>query len=322
MRSGFDAAAGPATLRGMSEARTILRRHCTGPSAASAVPKLTLLRNDAVNEPTTVSYGPLFCMLVSGRKRVWLGRQTFVYGPEDYLITSADLPLTAQVIEAPYLGFALTLDPKVIAEILLDLPEADAARVPTKAVAVARADDALSDAVVRLLRLLDKPTHIPLLAPMIEREILFLLLQGPHAETIRQLGAPASPLSQVRRGIDWIRERYTEAIRVERAAKAAGMSAPTFHRHFRAVTNLSPLQFQKRLQEERRRLLSERADAAIIAFAVGYESPSQFSREYRRMFGAPPRRDAAEARQRFLKKSANGEERASRDTKTKRPHAE
>ncbi|WP_043588797.1 AraC family transcriptional regulator [Geminisphaera colitermitum] len=290
----------------MSEPRDILRRHCSGESVTSPIPKLTLLRSDVVNEPSAVSYAPLFCMLASGRKRVWLGRQEFVYGPRDYLITSAELPLVAQVIEAPYLGFAFALDPEVIAEILLKLPKADPGRVPSKAVAVARAEDELFDAVGRLLRLLDRPLHIPIMAPMIEREILFHLLQGPHADTIRQLGAPASPLSQVRRGIDWIREHYNETMRVGRAAKAAGMSAPTFHRHFRAVTNLSPLQFQKRLrlEEARRRLLAERADAASIAFDVGYESPSQFSREYRRMFGAPPRRDASEARRRLLEPMA------------------
>lgn len=286
----------------MNELADILRRHCAAESVASVVPKLTLLRSDKVTEPATVSYAPLFCMLASGRKRVWLEKRAFVYGPGDYLITSADLPLTAQVVEAPYLGFAFALDPKAIAEVLLSLPKTEPARVPSPAVAVARAEAELADAVARLLRLLDRPMHIPIMAPMIEREILFLLLQGPHAETLRQLGAPASPLSQVKRGIEWIRERYNQTIRIERAAKAAGMSAPTFHRHFRAVTNLSPLQFQKRLrlEEARRRLLSEHTDAASIAFDVGYESPSQFSREYRRLFGAPPLRDAAEKRRGLL----------------------
>ncbi len=300
---GFDAAMVCARMDRMSELADILRRHCPADSVESAVPKLTLLRSDRVTKPATVSYAPLFCMLASGRKRVWLGEQDFVYGPRDYLITSANLPLTAQVASAPYLGFAFALDPKVIAEILLGLPKAAPERMPSKAVAVARADDGLFDAVARLLRLLDRPSHIPIMAPMIEREILFLLLQGPHADTLRQLGAPASPLSQVRRGIDWIREHYNQTIRIERAARAAGMSAPTFHRHFRAVTNLSPLQFQKRLrlEEARRRLLSEHTDAASIAFDVGYESPSQFSREYRRLFGAPPLRDASAARRRMAR---------------------
>jgi AraC-like DNA-binding protein len=159
-----------------------------------------------------------------------------------------------------------------------------------------------------LLQLLDQPAAIPILAPMIEREIIYLLLQGPQADTIRQLGAPASPLAQVRRGIDWIRAHYNEPILVERAARVAGMSAPTFHRHFRTVTNLSPLQFQKRLrlEEARRRLLAEHADAASIAFEVGYESPSQFSREYRRMFGAPPQRDATAMRRRLLEPAPAG----------------
>jgi AraC-like DNA-binding protein len=299
---GFDAGAGSCTVGRMKEARDILRRHCTKESVASAIPKLTLLRSDTVTEPSSVTYAPLFCMLASGRKRVWLGKQEFVYSPRDYLITSAEMPLVAQVIEAPYYGFGFALDTKVISEILLELPKAEPGRVASKAVAVARAEDALADAVLRLLRLLDKPMNIPIMAPMIEREIIFLLLQGPHGDTIRQLGAPKSPLAQVRRGIDWIRAHYNEVILIERAAKAAGMSAPTFHRHFRAVTNLSPLQFQKRLrlQEARRLLLAEHADAASVGFDVGYESPSQFSREYRRMFGAPPHRDATETRRRLL----------------------
>ncbi|HEY0944305.1 MAG TPA: AraC family transcriptional regulator [Opitutaceae bacterium] len=286
----------------MSEPKDILSRHCTAPSQPSPISKLTLLRSDVVTEPAAVSYAPLFCMLVSGRKRVWLGRQDFIYGPRDYLITFADLPLTAQVVEAPYLGFSFALDPKVIAEVLLNLPKTDAGKFASKGVAVAQAEEELVDAVTRLLRLLDRPQHVPIMAPMIEREILFLLLQGAHADTIRQLGAPASPLSQVRRAIDWIREHYREVMRIERVARVAGMSAPTLHRHFRAVTNLSPLQFQKRLrlEEARRRLLAERADAASVAFDVGYESPSQFSREYRRLFGAPPRRDASETRRRLV----------------------
>ncbi len=272
------------------------------------VPKLTLMRIDACNEPTTVAYAPLFCMLMSGRKRVWLGRQSFVYGPRDYLITSANLPLTSQVIDAPYFGFSLALDPKVIAEILLSLPGSDKHHVPVKAVAVARAEDELHDAVLRLLRLLERPLHIPIMAPLIEREILLLLLQGTQGDTLRQLGAPGSPLARVRRGIDWIRAHYNESIFIERAAQAAGMSVPTFNRHFRAVTNLSPLQFQKRLrlEEARRRLLAEHGDAASIAFEVGYESPSQFSREYRRMFGAPPQRDAAQLRRRLLEPEVAG----------------
>lgn len=286
----------------MKEPIDILRRHCAGEAVVTPIAKLMLMRSEAVTAATSVSYAPLFCMLASGRKRIWLGKQSFVYGPRDYLITSADLPLVAQVIEAPYYGFGFSLDPKVISEILLELPPADPGRTPGKAVAVARTADGLFDAVRRLLELLDRPADIPILFPMIEREIIFLLLQGPHAGTIRQLGAPASPLAQVRRGIDWIRAHYNETFLIERPAKAAGMSAPTFYRHFRTVTNVSPLQFQKRLrlQEARRRLLAEHADAASIGFEVGYESPSQFSREYRRMFGAPPQRDATAVRRKLL----------------------
>jgi len=159
-------------------------------------------------------------------------------------------------------------------------------------------DDDLLDPLLRLLRLLDRPRDIPVLAPLIEREILYRLLCGPRGEMLRQLALPSSQLSQISRAINLIRERYDKSIRVDQLARTASMSATSFHRHFRAVTAMSPLQFQKRirLQEARRRLLSQEVDAARVSFDVGYESASQFSREYRRMFGAPPGRDAAQAR--------------------------
>lgn len=285
----------------MSELTDLIERHCRSDREPSAIPRLELGRSDKPTKPGLITYAPLFCVLARGRKRVWLGEQEFVYGASSYLLSSADLTVTGQVVEAPYLGCMLELDPKIIAQLLLELPAAAVPKTPTKAFAVAKMETELLDAVVRLLRLLDRPQHIPVLAPMIEREILYLLLQGPHAETLRQFAAPASPLSQVRRAIDWIRQHYHEPFRVERIAKLAGMSAPSLHRHFRAVTNQSPLQYQKRLrlQEARRRLLSEHADAASVAFEVGYESPSQFSREYRRLFGAPPVRDVSAARKRL-----------------------
>jgi AraC-like DNA-binding protein len=285
----------------MRELTDLIDRHCRSDREPSAIPRLELGRSDKPTKPGLIAYSPLFCVLARGRKRVWLGEQEFVYGPASYLINSVDITVTGHVVEAPYLGCMLALDPKIIAQLLLELPATSAPKTPTKAFAVAKMEAELLDAVVRLLRLLDRPQHIPVMAPLIEREILYLLLQGLHAGTLRQFAAPASPLSQVRRAIDWIRANYREPLRVDRIAKLAGMSAPSLHRHFRAVTNQSPLQYQKRLrlQEARRRLLSEHADAASIAFDVGYESPSQFNREYRRLFGAPPVRDVSAARRRL-----------------------
>ena len=216
----------------------------------------------------------------------------------NYLIASIDLPVTGQVIEAPCLGMTLTLDPGKLAALLVDLPPATPGRTPAKALAVNPLEPALLDPLVRLLRLLDEPRDIAVLAPLIEREILYRLLLGPHGAMLRQLALPDSQLSQISRAIDLIRRRYDQPLRVDELARHAGMSAPSFHRHFRAVTRLSPLQFQKhlRLQEARRLLVSKNADAARVGFDVGYESASQFSREYRRLFGAPPGRDASRVR--------------------------
>lgn len=285
------------------ELRALLARHCHVEVTPTVIPGLTLTRGCAPTEPAGVVYYPLFCVVAQGRKRVFLGDEAFHYDPSSYLVASADLPVTGQVIEAPYLGLTLALDPGKLAALLLDLPPTttaskDGAAAPSRAMAVNPLGDDLRDPLVRLLRLLDRPQDVPVLAPLLEREIFYRLLLGPRGGMLRQLALPASRLSQVRRAIDQIRGRYDESLRVTELARLAGMSAPSFHRHFRAVTNLSPLQFQKRirLQEARRRLLCGDTDAAHVGFDVGYESASQFSREYHRHFGAPPVRDAIRAR--------------------------
>ena len=281
------------------ELSALLARHCHAAVTPTAVPGLTLSRADAPTELTGVVYYPLFCVIARGRKRVFLGDEAFHYDPASYLVASADLPVSGQVIDAPCLGLTLALDPGRLAALLLDLPPAAYERPSaTRALAVNALDDDLIDPLVRLLRLLDHPRDIPVLAPLLEREILYRLLLGPRGAMLRQLALPASRLSQIRRAIHAIQQRYEQPLRVAELARLAGMSPPAFHRHFRAATNLSPLQFQKRvrLQEARRRLLDGDADAARVGFDVGYESPSQFSREYRRHFGAPPGRDAARVR--------------------------
>jgi AraC-like DNA-binding protein len=203
------------------------------------------------------------------------------------------------VIEAPNFGLTLALDRAILAELLFNLPASPHAHSASMALAVTPLEeDGLLDPVLRLLRLLDEPAHIPALAPLIEREILYRLLLGSRGQMVRQLATPSSQLSHISRAIDLIRQRFDQSIRVEELSRIAGMSVPSFHRHFREVTTMSPLQFQKqiRLQEARRKLLSSKAGAASVGFDVGYESPSQFSREYRRMFGAPPGRDMVQQR--------------------------
>lgn len=292
----------------MNELCTLLARHCHQDVTPTAVPRLTLSRAAAPTEPSGVIYYPLFCVVAQGRKRVFLGDEEFRYDPTSYLVASVDLPVVGQVIEGPYLGFTLALDPAAIAALLLEMPPtATGGRAASKALAVQALGDDLLDPILRLLRLLERPADIPVLAPGIEREVLYRLLLGPRGEMLRQMALPASQLSQVSRAINVIRARFEQTLRVEELARAAGMSAPSFHRHFRAVTAMSPLQFQKRvrLQEARRRLLSQHADAASVGFDVGYESASQFSREYRRLFGAPPGRDTARVR-RALAPRGNG----------------
>lgn len=284
--------------RNMSELCALITRHCHRDLTPTAVPRLTLSRSSATTELSPAMYYPLLCVVARGRKRIYLGHEEFRYDPNSYLVASLDLPVSGQVIEAPCLGVTLALDPATLAALLLEMPPAGGERAAPKAMAVNPLEADLLDPLLRLLRLLDRPEEIPVLAPLIEREILYRLLRGPRGAMLRQLALPASQLSQISRAINVLRSRYEQTIRVEELARFAGMSAPSFHRHFRAVTAMSPLQFQKRirLQEARRLLLSRNADAASVGFDVGYQSASQFSREYRRLFGAPPGRDAARVR--------------------------
>ena len=284
----------------MSELAALLDRHCHRDFTETAIPRLILSRTRAATPLTAAMYHPLLCVVAQGRKRIVLGSEEFYYDPNTYLIASADLPVSGQVIEGPCLGVTLKLEAERLAELLREMPGVGGAArpVPAKAMAVNGLGSELREALVRLLRLLDRPEHIPVLAPLAEREVLYHLLLGPQGETLRQLARPASRLSQVGRAIELIRRRYDQTLRVEELARVAAMSAPSFHRHFRAVTAMSPLQFQKRirLQEARRLLLSQDVDAARVSFDVGYESASQFSREYRRLFGEPPGRDARRER--------------------------
>ena len=295
----------------MSEIADILAHHSRGEITSSALPRLTIVSSKEPTPPLPVIFSPHFCVVAKGRKRLFLGTETYHYDATSFLVTSADLPLSGQVVEAPYLGFALALDAGLLATVLLEMPPGldsknNYHRALAKGIAVTQLEGDLLDPVLRFLRLLDQPKHIPILAPLIEREILYRLLLGPSGEMLRQLALPASQLSQIRRAISCIQTRYNEPLRIEELARLAGMSAPSFHRHFLAITRLSPLQYQKRirLQAARRMLLSQKTDAASVGFDVGYESPSQFSREYRRLFGAPPSRDSTQVRRALIAEEA------------------
>jgi len=281
-----------------SDLRRLIARHCRRPLTPTAIPRLTLSRSDAPTALAPAIVEPLLCVLASGSKRLILGRDDYRYDPDNYLIASADIPVRGQVVVAPCLALTLTIDPAVVADVLLALPSPPAVHATPLALAVSPLDADLTGALERLLRLLDRSADIPALAGLIEREIVYRLLCGTQGEMLRQLALPASHLSHISRAIGIVRARYDEKIRVEELARVAGMSVTSFHRHFRAVTAMSPLQFQKRirLHEARRMLLSRDVDATHVSLDVGYESASQFNREYRRLFGNPPGRDAAQLR--------------------------
>ncbi|WP_229358989.1 AraC family transcriptional regulator [Halomonas salipaludis] len=263
---------------------------------------MMLYRTDAPTAAMPAIFEPMLCFIVQGRKRTMLGDRCFEYGAGDYLIASVDLTISGEVIEAspeqPYLACALRLDTTKLAELLLAMPEQPVSNRPCSGMAMCQLSPQLLDALTRLLRLLERPQDIAILAPLIEREILYLLLRSEQGEALRQIALGESHLTQVSKAITWIRGHYTDPLRIDAVAKVANMSPSSLHRHFKSVTAMSPLQYQKqiRLQEARRLLLTQQADAASVGFTVGYQSPSQFSREYSRMFGAPPRKDIASIR--------------------------
>ncbi|MEM9523143.1 MAG: AraC family transcriptional regulator [Pseudomonadota bacterium] len=248
-------------------------------------------------------YQPSLCAILQGAKVSRVGHRTYRYDEGRCLITSLDVPVRAEIVTAskarPYMALIVNIEPAVVAELLLEHARAEAESEPApEALVVHPLNDALIDPLERLLDLAERPRDIPVLAPMIRREIVWRLLNGPQGGMLRQTGLTDSRMARIGRSIAWVRENFTKTLSVPHLATLAGMSPATFHRHFKAATAMTPVQFQKslRLQEARRLLLSEGSDVARVGFAIGYESPSQFSREYRRMFGAPPGRDGAQMR--------------------------
>ena len=243
---------------------------------------------------------PLLVIMAQGGKRLLLGDRVYEYRARQCLVVTASLPVTGHYIDisegAPSLAMGLVLRPATIAALMLQAPTERWSRgtAGLPAIETGDADDDLLDAAARMLRLLDHPADAPVLAPLIEQEILWRLLTGPHGSTTRQIGMADSDLSHVSRAIHWIRDNYAEPMRVDHLARLASMSPSAFHRHFRAVTAMSPLQFQKRirLQQARSMLVAHPGDVAGVGHHVGYDSPSQFNREYRRLFGASPGKDA------------------------------
>lgn len=263
------------------------------------VPSLRLYRTSVPSDLAAVVYEPSLCMVAQGSKEVILADETYRYNPAQSLLVSVDLPVTARVIEAspnrPCLMLRISLDTAVVGELLADGLAVSSFGSPARGLAVTPVEPPLLNAVSRLVALLDSPRDIEPLAPLILREITYRMLVGPQGLRLRQIAAAGAPSQRIARAIRWLKDHFTEPLRVEALARQVGMSPSAFHLHFKGVTAMSPLQYQKRfrLQEARRLMLGEGLEAAEAAYRVGYESPSQFSREYRRMFGSSPRRDVA-----------------------------
>jgi AraC-like DNA-binding protein len=284
-------------------ARLIGRWTRTDGGHPTAVAELTFWRFSNPTEPAQVLQEPAVYVVVQGRKQVVVGGETYVYDPTQYLAVSLELPAISSVLEAtpdkPYLCLTLRVDARELASLLVETGR------PTprddhdgRALYVSALETPLLEALLRLVRLLDTPLDIPVLAPLIRRELHYRLLQGDQQGRLAEIAIGDGRLRRVAGAIAWIKEHYAEPLRVEDLAKRANMSASALHAHFSAVTGVSPIQYQKqmRLQQARSRLLAGGTSAEAIAYQVGYASPSQFSREYARLFGQPPRRDAESMR--------------------------
>ncbi|HHC6587353.1 TPA: AraC family transcriptional regulator N-terminal domain-containing protein [Vibrio parahaemolyticus] len=254
--------------------------------------------------PTSYTHNPSICLIAQGRKRVLLGEESFIYDANHFLISSVDLPIIANIIEAseeqPYLGLIMELDLTEISQLIVDSELAfTQSKEAQKGIAVGELSESLLDAFVRLAELLDEGQNIKILAPIIKREIFYRLLMSEQGTRLHQIVTAGSHSHQIAKAIDWLKNNFVKPLSVGDLASFTGMSKSSFYTHFRSMTSMTPLQFQKklRLSEARRLMLTENLDAMAATFKVGYESPSQFSREYSRLFGAPPSKDIKSLRE-------------------------
>lgn len=282
-----------------------LKNHADG-IYGTALPALTLMRSTTSGMPNHVLYQPALCFVVQGAKQVMLGEDVLHYGENQALVVNVEMPgigrVTRASTEVPYMAIHLAFDMDVLREVSALVP-APTKKQPERVAGmfVDTFDDALVDCMLRVVRLLDAPGHIPALYPLLMREIYYRMLTGPTGAWVGAMTLPDTHTRRIAEAIHQLRMDFTHAVRVEDLAATAGMSPSSFHQHFKAVTSVSPLQFQKnlRLLEARRLMVAEDAGVASAAYRVGYESASQFSREYTRMFGVAPKRDAEELRESF-----------------------
>ncbi len=291
----------------LTELRMLIDRHA-GPGAmktiTTVIPALAVSRCRRSTEPLGHVYEPILALIAQGRKQTVFGNRTFDYRSGQYLVVSVSLPITSHIVSAtlekPFLALSLSIKPALVANLLLEASTTDQAAAEMTGIGISNAPMNLLDPLLRLLRLLDHPRDIPVLAPGIEREIAWRLLNGQQGGLVREIGMADPRLSEISKTLKWIHSHLHETLRVEALAAQAKMSVSTFHRHFRFITAMTPLQYQKqiRLQEARTRLLTNGQSVEAVGFSVGYESPSQFSREYKRFFGLPPAQDVVLRRQR------------------------
>jgi AraC-like DNA-binding protein len=287
-------------MTSLEELRALVLRHKTGPVSTTSIPGVRLYHtNSAAPVTAQVTYAPMLCIMLQGEKRVMLGADVLRYTPEDYLLSCVHLPVTGTVVnvypDEPYLAISLALDMDVIADLLIAAPAPSLDRPAEKALCIGKLSASLLDCFLRLARLLDEPALIAQVSPLITREIVVRLLCSGDASMLRQIATQSSYVAGIARAIQLLREGYAKAFSATALARTAGMSLGSFNRHFRTITGMSALQYQKqtRLQEARRLLFLRQGDAASVGFSVGYASASQFSREYARSFGRPPQEDAS-----------------------------
>lgn len=289
----------------MQDLADLMRRHTPGDGMhATAIPRVSLIRSSRPTEPLHTLQDAAVCIIAQGAKSVQMGERVVTYDVASFLVISIDAPIVGQVTLAspdePYLCFCLHLDPAGLATLITETmaPVVPARIETTRGLETSPVTSGLIDAAVRLLRLLDEPADIDFLAPLAEREIHYRLLKGEQGSTLRHIAGADSRLTRIGRAIAWIKAHYDQPIPIATLAAEAGMSPSALHEHFKAITAMSPLQYHKhlRLQEARRLMLAGGHDAGGASYAVGYESPSQFSREYARLFGAPPAKDVARLR--------------------------
>ncbi|XAW90643.1 AraC family transcriptional regulator [Vibrio sp. CDRSL-10 TSBA] len=279
-------------------ARQIENWTTTNTQFETDIPGLKLSRWNAPTPPTSYTLNPSICLIAQGTKRVIVGDEAHTYDANHFLISSVDLPVIANIIEAsedaPYLGLIMELDLQEISQLIVDSEFSfNHGKGAQSGIAVGELSDSLLNAFIRLMALLDEPETIKILAPVIKREIFYRLLMTEQGVRLNQLVTAGSHSHQISKAIDWLKNNFVKPLSVGDLASYSGMSKSAFYTHFRSMTSMTPLQFQKklRLNEARRLMLTENLDAMATTFKVGYESPSQFSREYSRLFGAPPSKD-------------------------------